>query len=159
MATVRSYRNGVWFAEVAAVVDTDILADGDLVGGKLTFASFSEPAGSGGVIESVIITDLDAEASDVDVIFFDADPSNTTFTENSALDINDTDLLNIIGVAQVTTWAAFADSAVGWALNLNMPFVIPSGTSLFAAMVVRGGGTPTYGTTSDLSVRVGVRPL
>ena len=156
MATVRSYRNGIWFAEVAAVCDTDILAAGDLVGGKLTFSSFSAPAGSGGVIESVVITDLAKQSTAKDVVFFDVDPSNTTFTENVALDIHDTDILNIVGVAQVTTWVDFNDNSVGQALNLNMPFVVASGTSLFAAMVERG--TPTYGATSDLQVRVGVRP-
>ena len=61
-------------------------------------------------------------------------------------------------MAQVTTWLAFADNSVGQALNLNMPFVIPSGTSLFAAMVLRSG-TPTYGATTDVSVRVGVEVM
>ena len=157
MATARSFRSGTWVAETAAVVDTNIYAAGDLVGGKLTFSSFGETDLAGGIIQSVIIIDLDKEDTNKDVIFFDADPSNTTFSENAALDVHDTDILNIIGVAQVTTWMDFNDNSVGQVLGLNMPFVIPSGKSLFAAMVERG--TPTYTGTGDLTVRVGVRVL
>ena len=161
MATIRSHRSGIWFAETAAVVDTNIYAAGDLVGGKLTYSNFAESgvAGSlaGGIIQSVVITDLAKQSTNKDVIFFDTDPSNTTYTENAALDVDDADLLNIIGVAQVTTWVDFGDNSVGQVLGLEMPFAISAGTSLFAAMVERG--TPTFGATGDISVRVGVLPM
>ncbi len=159
MATARSYRNGIWFAELALTVQAAEYAAADIAGGKLSFTSFGEAAvgGAGGIIESVMITDLAKQSTNKDIVFFDTDPSNSTFTENGAVTVHDTDILNIIGVAQVTTWVALADSSVGQVLNLNMPFVLSTGTTLFAIMIERG--TPTYAGTGDVTIRLGVRPL
>lgn len=137
---------------------------GDLVGGLLTLnhpiadGNDKSVYPTGGIIQSVVITDLAALSIDKDVVFFDTNPSSTTFTENSALDINDADLLNVIGVVSVTTWFAFNDNVCGQTLNLAMPFVLPAAaTALYAAIVERG--TANYAGTSDLSIRVGIMPI
>jgi len=109
----------------------------------------------GGMIQSVILTDLGKQSADIDVFFFDVNPSNTTFTDNAALDVSDIDLLNIVGVAAVTDWKALSDNSVGQMLNLSIPFVLEGGgNTLYAALVSRG--TPTYASTADLTLRVGV---
>ena len=109
----------------------------------------------GGMIQSVILTDLGKQSAEIDVVFFDVNPSNTTFTDNAALDVDDVDLLNIVGVAAVTTWKDFSDNSVGQILNLSIPFVLEDGgNTLYAALVSRG--TPTYASTADLTLRVGV---
>ncbi len=137
---------------------------GDLVGGLLTLAHPIADGNdgsiypTGGIIQSVLITDLAAIVIDKDVVFFDTNPSNTTFTENAALDIADADLLNVIGVAAVDTWFSFNDNACGQALNLALPFVLPAAaTALYAAIIERG--TANYVGTSDLSIRVGIMPI
>jgi len=130
--------------------------------GGLTAAEVREAAGwgtgnetHGGMIQSVILTDLGKQSAEIDVVFFDADPSQTTFTDNAALDVDDADLLNIVGVAAVTTWKDFSDNSVGQTLNLAIPFVLEDGgNTLYAALVSRG--TPTYASTADLTLRVGV---
>ncbi len=136
---------------------------GDLVGGLLTLAHPIADGNNksiyptGGLIHQVLITDLAGVNINKDVVFFDTNPSATTFTENAALDINDTDLLNVIGVATVETWFSFNDNSVGQALNLAIPFVLPAAaTALYAAIVERG--TANYAGTSDLSIRVGILP-
>ena len=89
----RSARNNVWVIEQAVTVQAAAYATGELVGGKLTLAGpFIK---YGGLIESVIITDLAKQSIGKDVVIFDANPSNTTFTENSALAIADADLVNV----------------------------------------------------------------
>ena len=149
------------------VIEQDVTVDaspdystGDLVGGKLTFDNLGRiipKFRNGGLIQSVVISDLAGVSITKDVVFFNRDPSNTTFTENAALAINDTDLLNVIGVAQVADWFAFSNNSVGQALNLAIPFVIrDSDASLFAAIVERG--TANYVSTADLSIRVGILP-
>ncbi len=128
---------------------------GDLVGTKLSFLLVVRGSGNHtGLIQSVIITDLEKQSIETDVVFFDADPSNTTFTDNAALDVNDTDLLTIAGVATVNDWAAFNDNSVGQALNLAIPFDLGVGTTLYGALVTRGA--PNHGGTSDLTVRVSI---
>ncbi len=136
---------------------------GDLVGGLLTLnhpiadGNDKSVYPTGGLIHYVLITDLAKLNIDKDVVFFDTNPGDTTFTENSALDINDADLLNVIGVVTVDTWFSFNDNSCGQALNLAIPFVLPAAaTALYAAIVERG--TANYVGTSDLSIRVGILP-
>ena len=140
---------GVWYIEQAVTVEAAAYATGDLVGGKLTLSS----SAFGGLIQSVAITDLAKQSIAKDVVFFDTNPDGTTFTENSALDIADADLVNVLAVVTVVDWFSFADNSIGQALNLAIPFV---NTPLYAAIVERGA--PTYASTSDLTIRVGLLP-
>ena len=140
-------------------IGTSAYASGDLIGPKLTFENACRQKSEGGdegtgLIQSVVLTDLAKQDVSIDVIFFDTDPSNTTFTDNAPFDVADADLPNIIGVAQITTYADFNDNSVGWAANLELPFDLKSrSNSLYAAMVSRG--SPTYA-ASDLTLRVGI---
>lgn len=148
---VKSGRRGVWFIEQAVTVEaTPDYSAGDLVGGLLTIME----SALGGLIQSVVITDLAKQNVNKDVVFFDTNPANTTFTENAALAIADADLVDVLGVAAVDTWFSFSDNSVGQALNLAIPFV---NTPLYAAIVERG--TANYASTSDLTIRIGVLPV
>ncbi len=157
-------RSSILIIEQNVTVEaTPDYSTGDLVGGLLTLThpiadgNGTSTYPTGGLIHQVLITDLAKQSVDKDVVFFDTNPSNTSFTENAALDINDTDLLNVIGVVTVETWFSFNDNSVGQALNLAIPFVLPaSATALYAAIVERG--TANYASTSDLSIRVGILP-
>lgn len=130
-------------------------ATGDLIGGKLEFTgAIRRKFTNTGIIQSVIITDKAKQSINIDVLFFDTDPSNTTFTENGVLVVHDTDLLNLVGVAAVTDWKNFSDNSMGQALNLGIPFKIDTNFSLWAAMVTRGAHN--LASTSDLTIRVGI---
>jgi hypothetical protein len=133
-----------------------IYADGDLVGGKITLASAVRAAGAGGVIQAITLTDLAKQSAAIDVIFFNADPSTTTFTDNAAFDVADAELVNIIGIVKLAAadYAAFNDSSAICKTGINLPFVL-AGTSLYAALVTRG--TPTYAATTDVKLRVTVQ--
>lgn len=139
-------------------IETDAYVAGDLIGTKLSFANAVRGVGGGsnetGLLQSVIITDLAKQSANLDVVFFDTNPSNTTFTDNAAFDPHDTDLLTIIVVVAVTDWKDFNDNSIGQTLNLAIPFDLGGDTTLYAAIVSRG--TPTYASTSDLTVRVGI---
>ena len=50
-----------------------------------------------GILQSACIQDLSKQDGAIDVVFFDSNPSATTFTNNVALDINDADRPKIIG--------------------------------------------------------------
>ena len=140
--------------DVTPTIDTNIYASGDLLGGKLELANAVRMAGGGGIVRAVALADLAKQSDNVDVLFFDADPSGTTFTNNAALDIADADLPKLIGFHQVTSYAEFNDSAVGRGeADRPLPFVLGAGaTSLYAALVARA--TPTFVTAADLVLRV-----
>lgn len=146
------------YVEATPTIDTGAYATGELIGSEAIVleGAVGGDAGSklvGGILQSVVITDLSKQSANLDVIFFDVDPSNTTFTDNSAFDADDADLLNIIRTVSVTDWKAFNDNSQGQAHNLATPFVLDTGNSLWAVLVSRG--TPTYSATA-LTLRVGV---
>ena len=149
------------YLEATPTVDTGAFATGDLIGAAaiaLTGAVIGDGATGleehGGYIQSVVVTDLAKQSANLDVVFFDVDPSNTTFTENDPFDPHDTDILQIVGVAAVTDWKAFNDSSVGQAMNLAIPFVLENGNNILYAVLV-SRGAPTYAAT-DLTLRVGI---
>lgn len=139
---------------VAPAPDTNIYASGDLIGAKLTLI----PAVSGGlagVIRAVSLVDQAKQNAAIDILFFDDDPSGTTFTNNAAIDIADADMTKLVGFAQIPAtsgYAAFNDNNLGQAQNLFIPFVLDDGKALYAALVSRG--TPTFAATTDLSLNV-----
>lgn len=141
--------------DTPVVEATPDYAAGDLMGGKIVLTRAVRGSGAhSGVIQSVIITDLAKQSVNIDVLFFDADPSNSTYTENAAFDVDDADLLNLVGVAAVNDWSDFSDNSVGQALNVGIPFHLNTGTTLYAVMVTRG--VHDLASTSDLTLRIGI---
>lgn len=129
---------------------------GDLIGGKISLANASRAATLGGTITSVVLSDKAKQSAATDVVFFTADPSNTTFTDNAALAVNAADLINIVGVVPITSWSSFSANSVGYANGVGLGFTLAAGTTLYAALVSRG--TPTYASTSDIQLTVGIVP-
>lgn len=140
--------------ESTPTIETSAYAAGDLVGEKITLSNVVRVVPESGVINQVVVTDLDSETVDLDIVFFDTDPSSTTFTDNSAFDIADTDLLNVICVVSLTTHKDFADNGISQAQNVNCPFALAGATTIYAAIVTRSA--VTYTSTSDLTLRVGI---
>lgn len=134
-------------------------ATGEVVGSKLslTSANTAAPATSG-IIRSVVLTDLAAQTGNVDIVFFSADPSATTFTDNAAFTPADADLVKIIGSISMTDSDAYADNSIMQrALTtttsaVELPFVVTSGSTLYAAIVARAARTQA--TSADLTLKV-----
>lgn len=140
--------------EAAPVVDTSAYATGELIGGKLTLANATASSTFTGIISNVVIIDKDKEGADLDVVFFDTNPTATTFTDQAAFDPDDVDLLNIICTVSVTTDVSFSDNGMSYANNVNCPFRTTDNSTIYAAIVSRG--SPTYTSSSDLLLRVGI---
>jgi hypothetical protein len=140
----------------APTVSTTPYSTGDNVGGKVTLTSVCRGATGSGIIQSVVITSKSIQTATFDVVFFTADPSGSTFTDNVAQAIVDADLSKIVGVAQCTTVVALAAESIHQATGLALPFALSGGaTTLYAAIIVRG--TPTLGSTSDIWLSVGIQ--
>lgn len=137
-------------------IDTAIYASGDLVGGKLTFAGAAKEGVGSGTVHNVVIQDLDKESANYDVIIFNSNPTETTFQDQSPLDIADSDLSKVVCIVSVTTHATFADNGVSYANGTNCVFEIADASTptLYAALVVRA--TPTYTTAADLTLRLSI---
>lgn len=132
------------------VTASSAYASGNVIGALMTIAGASRAAGMGGLVQSAVAPCKSAQTGAVDIIYFNANPSSSTFTDKQALAVNAADIGKIIGVAHVTDWTSLGTPSIGQAQNLAMPFSLPDGTTLYAVAVARS--TPTYGSTSDLSV-------
>ena len=126
---------------------------GDVVGAIQTIANATRVSAEPTVLQSIVITDLAALTQAFTIWFFNANPSNGTYTDNIALDIHDTDLAMCVGFVKVTSadYASAADNSVATVRNIGLP-LMPAATSLFAIAQCTGTG-PTYASTSDLTFK------
>ena len=127
---------------------------GDVVGGKLTVSgAITFPAGTA-MLQSLLILDKSNQKAALTIIVFDADPSASTFTDNSAPVINAADVSKII--RKVNVAAADYETVGGIAIAdlaaLSKIVEAASGTTLY--IVITTTGTPTYA-SGALSVNCG----
>ena len=149
------------FVAASPTADTAIYASGDLIGGKLTFTNAVRSSVGSGYVVSVTITDLSAQASDLDLVLFKSDPTATTFTDQAALDIADADVPKVLGVVSFASSSRYAwvDNGVKHTASLLIPVRAETSaglpnTSLYGALVSRG--TPTFSASGDLTVTLAI---
>lgn len=162
--SIEASGEGLMWLEATLTIDTALYAAGDLMGAAAGGTGVaSNPIelvlpdtwnrAHGYLIQSVALVDLDKENAAIDVVFFNAEPDGTTFTDNAALDVADADMDKVAGVASINTYASFSDNSFGQATNLGIVVAQP-GDTLYACLVARSG--PTYTAANDLRLRVGI---
>jgi hypothetical protein len=133
--------------------DANAYSTGDLIGGLLTLSGADSIGGLPPFLTSITLQDLDKQNVAIDVVFFDANPTGTTFTNNAALDIADADLPKVIAVIPVTTYFSFNDNSVATVNALGgIAMNAAGGPTIYACLVSRGA--PTY-SASGLSALFG----
>lgn len=130
--------------------DSPDYSTGDVFGAKMTLTDAVLGLEGTGLLQSIILKSEDTlTVNTVDVIIFDSDPSNTTFTDNSALALADADLPKVIGIIQLNTaYSVDSTSNVLQTTNIALPVQASGGKDLYAVMVARG--------TINLSVTDGI---
>lgn len=127
-------------------VNNTLYTTGDVLGTKLTLNNVFARAGGTAILKSIFVQDKTKQSTALDVIFFDSDPSNSTFTNNSALAIADADLDKVIGTVSIVAgdYVAGSDNSVATKGGLDVAMAPAAVTSsgLYAVLVTRGG--PTY---------------
>ena len=129
-------------------------ADGDNMGGKISLADVFGPStagGGGGLIQRVLISDAAANGIDIDVWFFNADPNNSTFTDNATMSVHEADVTKVIGPVSVTTWDRIGQ--FGRAENLAIPFTLAADV-LYMALEARGAHN--LAAVTDIDIQVGL---
>lgn len=142
-------------ATAVPVCDLNAYATGELIGGKLTLTGAARVSGGSGSIETLTLVDQAKQALACDIVFFEADPSATTFTDQAAFDPADADLLNVCGVVSIVVadYASFNDNCVATKANIGIAFgPLSTGTSIYAAIVARGAHD--FAAATDLQLKV-----
>lgn len=135
------------------VLETSALADNDVFFVPIEIVQVFEQVKTR-VLQSIVVSDGDDQAVDIDLIFFDA--SVTLGTLNGAISISDADAAKCLGA--VSLLASEATDLINSTLysktgiGLPMKGVAPS-TSLWVGGVVRSG-TPTF-TASGMKIKLG----
>ena len=73
-----------------------------VVGGLISLAGATRVNAGSGLVQTVNVNVKTALTAHYDVLFFDTNPVNSTFTDNYALDVNAADLPYLCGVAHCT---------------------------------------------------------
>lgn len=146
------------YVSVTPTVDTSAYAAKDNIGGLQTLSLIGCNNKRRGKITSVVLTDKSDNAAEYDILTFSSIPVGT-FTDQAAVDPSDSDLLRMNPVINLasTDHFSFNDNGISSLSGLKsngIAYVTSSlpGT-LYAAIVSRG--TPTYTSSSDITLTIG----
>jgi hypothetical protein len=129
---------------------------GNCVGALISLTTAARVAAGSGLIQSVTATFSSGVLPSLDVIFFNANPSGSTTTDKTAVAIATADLGKVVGVAHLTdtTLLGASSPSVIQSQQQAIPFVLPSGQTLYAAVVTRTAITLTSTSDMILTVRI-----
>lgn len=126
---------------------------GQVVGGLISLTGAARVNTGSGIVQTVIVTVRTALTAPYDVLFFDTNPTNSTFTDNSNLAVNVADLPFLCGVAQCTNVVSLGTPQALQAANLALPFKLSAAaTTLYAVVVIRGA--QTFASTAGIQLSV-----
>ena len=124
---------------------------GNAVGGLITLSNINRASGLSVFIQSVVVASKSAQTAQIDLVFFNANPTGSTCTDKTAFNVATADAAKLVGAAHVSDWTASALGSVG---QMQQPpiGITPTGTAAYACLVTRG--TPTFTASSDLTLIV-----
>lgn len=119
-------------------------ADKGLIGKLLKLENAVRDTKGYTTLMSIVMQDKTNQKSKLEAVFFDAEPTNTTFTDDVTLDIDDDDLDKVIGqvIVEEDNYQSYNDNAVGTKPNIGLPLKSNAGKDLWMCFISRG--TPTY---------------
>jgi hypothetical protein len=136
-----------------AVTASSAYTAGNVVGGLLTFTNAVDAALSG-ILQRVTVDCKSVQTAGFKLYVFAANPSSSTFTDKTAPSIAAADVGKLVDVIAL----AAPDSGLGthtlYVADGLADALVLVASSLFAVLVTTG--TPTFGSTSDISVSLGI---
>ena len=123
-----------------------------VVGGLLTFANAFTSTGSG-ILQQVTVTCKKVETVAFTFVPFNANPSNTTWTDAAAAAINAADVAAVRAPISLTNYSGLGTMTVISATGIGEAMSVGS-TSLYGVLIVSGTLTNNFGSTSDITVTV-----
>lgn len=144
--------NQVTISNAQTVTASSAYATGNAVGGLITFTNVARVSGGSGLIQSVVAYTKSAQSSGLELWVFSANPSGSTCTDKTAFSVASADFDKVVWVFAISSWYSGGTPSVGLSSDRAIPYALSSGTSFYACLVTRS--TPTYASTSDVSIAV-----
>lgn len=129
---------------------------GNIVGGLMTFSNCFATGLTSGVLQSIVIKSKSVQTVTFKLYIFSQQPTNTTWTDKTAPAINALDLPYLIDMfifaapdSGLGTMTIYTQDGLGKSIANTA-----SGQNLWGVLVTTG--TPTFTSTSDISVTLGI---
>lgn len=111
---------------------------GVLLGHKITLSGVADNPGGYFTVRQLILRDQSNQSVTVDAVLFSANPASTTFTNKTALDVDDNDLSKVQAIWTMSAWHPFADNAVSIRNGLDTKVQLSTAqNSLYLGLIVR----------------------
>lgn len=139
---------------VTPTISTSAYATGYALGPQLSFTSAARTAGGSLTVLKATLSDASDQSAGIDLVLFNAQPA--TSTDHTAYSLSSTDITKVAGVIPFAqSYTSYGSTSVAVVSKLDLPILLTSGTTLYGQLVV--WGTPTYASTSAISVRLTIR--
>ena len=136
---------------VSPVITAGAYTTGNLVGPLMTFANALGVLQSG-VLQSIRVASKTVQSAALTLHVFDTNPTNTTWTDKTAPGINVADIPYLVGSYPLGGASSPLGTHTIWNLDGIGKGINAASTSLYGILTVTG--TPTFGSTSDISVSI-----
>lgn len=125
-----------------------------VVGGLLTFANAFQGKGSG-ILESVRVTCKQVETSGFTLFLFNANPSNTTWTNAAVAAINAADVTKVLPPIVLNASSLLGTHTILSAVGLGQAIALGAGnTTLYGVLIANAALTNNFTTTTDITVEL-----
>ena len=121
-----------------------------VVGGLLTFANAFTSTGTG-ILQGVEVDIKKVETSGFTFIPFISNPSNTTWTDAAAANINAADVFAVRGPVSLSAYSGLGTMTSAYSNGLGEPLA-PVATTLYGILLANAALTNQFGSTSDVQV-------
>lgn len=140
------------------VTATTTYGAGNGVGGLLTFAATGRGPNNACNLVSATLTFKSLQTGPWKLYLFDSNPTGSTFTDKTAPSIAAADANKQRAVITFTTANSDLGTATLYKPDLTKSSIEPfSGTTIYGVLVAVGVPSAQFGTTSDVTVTLGVR--
>ena len=137
--------------KVSTTLTSDAYGDGDVLGGVLSLEKTVTAGRITPILRQVMIQEASTAMPALDIFLLDSNvSSDTTITDNTIVDLDDADLVKIIGVVSTTASIMLNDNSVAVIPNLNIPINVadPHTGTLFILPVARAASVADPGAIS-----------
>ena len=131
-------------------------SSGDVMGAANTITDAATDTKGVVKLDSLVVLDKANQKAALDIIFFDEAPAASFGADNAAYALNDSDLSKVVGRVSVATGdyvSSSTNNAEATLKNIELTMQARAGVKdLYCVVVSRG--TPTYGSASDLLIKL-----
>lgn len=151
--SIKKYRRTKVLKSPNFVVSTSAYAAGDAVSTLQTVESAFRTADQAGVIEQIVVIDLDGQDADLDLFLYEPSDDVTGGTDNAAYAPSDDELGQCVGILSVVSadYKAAGSSSVA-TVDSNLNLQMDKSQNLAVQVVARSA--PTYSASDNLQIKL-----